>query len=245
MVNESTLNLTVQVQGNSLHGTTQTRRYPLPLLQPFFLCSLLKFSRFSAPKCFPNSKTPTHFVDPSQFINDDVSTGTNGPGKKKKSRENPNSVRDKTEWKHAVNRGIHCTWTNPTGHCCSNLKTLKWNCRPPRETSSFDRHECSSSNRSTGGTCCSNKHTTTTKQTTRKMHYALRNNHKRQQQNNVSQPEKPPENNQHQPKTTTTTPPMCQTTPSSNRGHLLRTVHGGVHATRMGQQVGHDILQRQ
>jgi hypothetical protein len=97
MVNESTLNLTVQVQGNSLHGTTQTQRYPLPLLQPFFLCSLLKFPPFSAPKCFPNLKTPTHFVDPSQFIDDDVSTGANGPGKKKKSRENPNSVRDKTE----------------------------------------------------------------------------------------------------------------------------------------------------
>jgi hypothetical protein len=45
----------------------------------------------------PNLKTPTHFVDPSQFINDDVSTGADGPGKKKKSRENPNSVRDKTE----------------------------------------------------------------------------------------------------------------------------------------------------
>ena len=28
-------------------------------------------------------KTPTHFVDPSQFIDDDVSTGANGPGKKK------------------------------------------------------------------------------------------------------------------------------------------------------------------
>ena len=31
----------------------------------------------------PNLKTPTHFVDPSQFIDDDVSTGANGPGKKK------------------------------------------------------------------------------------------------------------------------------------------------------------------
>jgi hypothetical protein len=37
----------------------------------------------------PNLKTPTHFVDPSQFINDDVSTGADGPGKKKKKQRKP------------------------------------------------------------------------------------------------------------------------------------------------------------
>ena len=97
MVDESTLNLTVQVLKATLYTVPLKHDgIPSPCFNLFLMFSS-KISPLLHSENVPNLKTPTHFVDPSQFINDDVSTGADGPGKKKKSRENPNSVRDKVE----------------------------------------------------------------------------------------------------------------------------------------------------